>query len=187
VPSTGDVDILVYQTYADAAAVAEVDAIVRYSTANKITAAASDADVANLTFGTSAGQYSVLLVLDQPGSLGVDFTALGASWAKAISAFAQAGGVVIFLDGGTGADQMPALVTATGVLTVDSPDLPLPSGPTLSVLPTGDVLAVGVTNPYAPLGNSVAVTTDPNGENVSYVVAPSADASMTPVVVHKVY
>ena len=185
-PSGTEIDLLTYAHYADSAALTQVQRILNASTpagrtlVNIVTT--NDDDVTNLTFAS----YGVLLVLDEPSAPSGELGTLGTTWSNAISSFAQAGGVVIFLDGGTGVDEMSALVSGTGVLTV-SADTPLAPNTHVNVLPTGDVIGVGVTNPYAVAPNSVTVTTEPNGGNVVYVVAPPTDASLLPVVVHKVF
>jgi hypothetical protein len=188
-----DVHVLVYTGFADATAITQVDTLLHQATPpgeNLVDPMTMNAaDVAGLTFAS----YSVLLVLDQPrAQAGVDdLGAVGASWSSAVTAFAQAGGIVVFLDGGTGGDQMPALVSATGLLSVSS-DTALPgggggSGTRFDVLPSGDVVAVGVTSPYAAAGSSVSVVAEPNGGNVVYVVAPQTDAASAPTVIHKVF
>jgi hypothetical protein len=186
-PALNDIEVLSYERYADARAVARVQAILAaYTPAGRtlhITSTQTDADVAGLSFAT----YSVLLVPDQPNAQGdVDLGALGGSWANALSAFTQAGGIVVVLDGGTGAGQMPALVTGTGLLAVTA-QAPLPSGTPIDVWAPGDAVGVGVVSPYAAGTNSVTVTTEANGGNVTYVVTMPTDAALSPVVVHKVF
>jgi hypothetical protein len=131
--------------------------------------------------------YQVLLIADQPNAPGgVDLGALGASWAPTLAQFTQRGGVVVVLDGGGGADQMPAMVTGTGLLTVTS-DAPLATGTPLQVAAPGDALGIGVLNPYAAGVHSVSfVTEPPAGALVYVVVAPNDAGTRPPVVVHKV-
>jgi hypothetical protein len=182
-----DVEVLSYERYADANAVARVHSILAASTPAgrtlHITSTQTDADVSAMSFAT----YSVLLVADQSkAAASVDLGALGASWAPALAAFTQAGGIVVILDGGTGAAQMPALTSATGLLGVTG-QAPLANGTPIHVWAPGDAVGVGVVSPYAAGANSVTVTTEPNGGNVSYVVGLPTDAAQSPVVVHKVF
>jgi hypothetical protein len=129
----------------------------------------------------------VLLIADQPNAPGdVDLSARGATWAPAHAAFTQAGGVVVVLDGGGGADQMPALVTATGLLAVAS-DAPLTKGTPLQVAAPADALGIGVLSPYGAGVHSVSIATEPAVGNLVYVVVAPSDANAAPpVVVHKV-
>lgn len=186
-PAADHVEVLSYERYADAANVAQIKALLAASTPAgrvlDITSTTNDGDVANLTFAA----YSVLLIPDQSNaSAGVDLGALGASWASALASFAQTGGVVVVLDGGTGAAQMPALVSGTGLLDITS-QAPLATGTPIRVFSPGDAVGVGVVSPYAAGMSSVTVDTEPNGGNVVYVVGPSTDAALAPVVVHKVF
>jgi hypothetical protein len=182
-----NLSVLSYEKYADAAAIARIHNIVTSSAPSgrtlTLTSTTNDGDVAALNFI----DFQVLLIADQPNAQGdVDLGALGASWAPTLARFTQLGGVVVVLDGGGGAHQMPALVTATGLLTVTS-DAPLATGTPLQVAAAGDALAVGVVNPYGAGVHSVSIVTEPAAGNVVYVVVEPNDAGpRPPVVVHKV-
>jgi hypothetical protein len=186
-PSLSDVEILSYERYADPAALNHIQAILAAHTPAgrtlHVTSTQTDADVAALSFAT----YSVLLVPDQTNAQGdVDLGALGTTWAAALSTFTHAGGIVIVLDGGTGAAQMPALVSGTGLLTITA-QAPLATGTPVDVWAPGDAVGVGVLSPYAAGTNSVTVTTEANAGSVVYVVGPPTDAALSPIVVHKVF
>jgi hypothetical protein len=181
-----EVDVLSYEAYSDPGTLTQIQKILsRLTPAGRtlnVVHTQTDADVANISLST----YSVLLVPDQRNGAGVDWSALGSSWAPAVTAFAQAGGIVVILDGGTGADQMPALVSAMGLLNV-SGDAPLPAKTAVNVWAPGDAVGIGVTNPYAVGTDSVTFATEPSSANVVYVVGLSNDAGQSPVVVHKVF
>lgn len=179
--------MLSYERYADAAAVARVKNILSTSTpagrSLTITSTATDSDVTALSFV----DYSVLLIPDQPNVPGsVNFGTVGGQWASSLNAFTLAGGIVVVLDGGTGAAQMPALVTGTGLLSVTAQSV-LPLGAQLDVLAPSDAVGVAVVSPYAAARSSVTITTEPSGSNVVYVVGRPTDAGVSlPVAVHKV-
>jgi hypothetical protein len=181
-----DLEVLSYERFANPTALGNIKQILTAATPTghtlHVTSTQNDADVAALSLAT----YSVLLVPDQSGSGSTDLAALGATWASALATFTQSGGIVVVLDGGTGAGRMPELVTATQLLGVTS-QAPLLAGTPVAVWAPGDAVAVRVTNPYAAGSNSVTVTTEANGGNVVYVVGPPTDAALAPVVVHKVF
>ncbi|MGD0675921.1 MAG: hypothetical protein ABSC94_10910 [Polyangiaceae bacterium] len=183
-----DIHILSYERYADPTAVANVKSIVLTATPPPggtldITDTVNDSDVTNISYPT----YAVLLVEDQANAQGeVDLGMLGGQWAATLSAFTGAGGIVVVLDGGTGASQMPALVSGTGLLAVGGHS-PLPTGTQVDVLSPADSVGLGVLSPYAVGTNSVTLETEANGGDVIYVVGLRGDAgASTPVVVHKV-
>ncbi|HXX70415.1 MAG TPA: hypothetical protein VEK07_24755 [Polyangiaceae bacterium] len=188
---TDPVSVLSYERYADATTLSRIDAIVGGAGAGlgrtvDITSTNTDSDIP----GTLEIQtYGVLLVADQVNALGdVDLGALGASWAATLATFTQSGGIVVILDGGTGAGQMPAFASGTGLLDVTA-QTTLATGTALYVLAPSDSLSVGVVNPYAAGENSVTVTTEPNTGSVDYVIAPAIEAgtAISPTVVHKVF
>jgi hypothetical protein len=186
-------NVLSYERYADPMAVAHVDAILNAAATNfnrslSITSTDNDADVPNTL---SIQKYGVLLIHDQVNANEADLGMLGASWSSAISTFTKAGGIVVILDGGTGAAQMPDFVSAihqadgTPLLDVTS-QTPLPAGTNLDVTAPADSVSLGVISPYAAGTNSVSFSTEPSGTSVIYVVGPLTDASpVGPTVVRK--
>jgi hypothetical protein len=188
-PQRPSIHVLSYERYADPNAVARVRAILTGAASGggrtvTISSTVTDADVAALSFA----DYSVLLLPDQPKADDVDLGALGALWAPALAAFSQAGGVVIVLDGGTGAGQMPALVTGTELLNV-SAQTPVATGSFLDVVAPADAIGVGVLSPYGAGSNTVTVTTEGEGPSAVVVVTTQNDSgsAANPVVVHKVF
>lgn len=184
------VRVLSYERYADPATISRIDAIIGGGDAGlgrtvDITSTNTDSDIPN---ALNIQSYGVLLIADQVDALGdVDLGALGAYWAPTLATFTQSGGIVVILDGGTGAGEMPALASGTGLLSVTGQSS-LPTGTALYVLAPSDSLSVGVVSPYAAGANSVTITTEPNTGSVDYVIAPVTDAgSPFPTVVHKVF
>ncbi|MGA3119283.1 MAG: hypothetical protein ABSF69_00810 [Polyangiaceae bacterium] len=181
--------VLSYERYADPTAAAHVDAILNAAAAQSgrvfaTTHTSADSDV---TDTLTIENYGVLLVPDQVNALGeVDLGALGESWEPTLTAFTGAGGIVVVLDGGTGAAQMPAFVTGAGLLSVTG-QAPLAAGTSLTVFAPTDAVSLGVVSPYAAGANSVVLSTEANEADVIYVVVPSSDGgAATPVVIHKV-
>jgi hypothetical protein len=181
--------VLTYERYADPSAAAHVDAILnaaaaQFGRAFSTTHTSADSDV---TDTLTIENYGVLLVPDQVNALGeVDLGALGATWEPTLTAFTGSGGIVVVLDGGTGAAQMPAFVTSAGLLSVTG-QAPLAAGTSLAVFAPTDAVSLGVVSPYAAGANSVALSTEANGGQVIYVVVPSSDGgAATPVVIRKV-
>jgi hypothetical protein len=186
-------NVLSYERYADPMAVANVDAILNAAAANftrtlNITSTDNDTDVPNTL---TIQKYGVLLIHDQVNANDVDLGMLGGSWSSAISTFTKAGGIVVILDGGTGAAQMPGFVSAiheadgTPLLDVTGQS-PLPAGTNLDVTAPADSVSLGVISPYAAGTNSVSFSTEPSGTSVIYVVGPLMDSSpVGPTVVRK--
>jgi hypothetical protein len=186
-------NVLSYERYADPMAVANVDAILNAAATNftrslNITSTDNDTDVPNTL---TIQKYGVLLIHDQVNANEADLGMLGASWSSAISTFTKAGGIVVILDGGTGAAQMPDFVSAiheadgTPLLDVTGQS-PLPAGTNLDVTAPADSVSLGVISPYAAGTNSVSFSTEPSGTSVIYVVGPLMDATpVGPTVVRK--
>lgn len=187
---TDPVHVLSYERYADASALAHIHAIVTAGATGlgrtaDITSTDTDSDIPDTL---DIQTYGVLLVPDQVNAQGVDLGALGSSWGPTLATFTQSGGIVVILDGGTGAGGMPSLATGTGLLDVTAQSS-LVTGTALYILAPTDSLSVGVVNPYAAGASSVTVTTEPNQGSVDYVIAPAVDggAPVAPTVVHKVF
>ncbi len=199
IPQTNPLEVLSYEHYAVANAVARVKTILGNVATQEgrglsITSTSVDTDIPTKLVFTS---YQVLLVHDQSKAPAGALAALGASWATTLATFTQAGGIVVVLDGGTGAGldggvsagagQMPAFSTATHLLDVTA-HVPIATGTPLADVAPGDVVGVGVVSPYGAGKNSVSITTEASGGNVTYVVDLLSDAgpgASVPVVVHK--
>jgi hypothetical protein len=195
IPQTNPLRVLIYERYADAIALTRIAAILQANTLGRTylpTVTISDADIPNTL---SLQKYDVLLVPDQrnapAGALGMLGPVSGGNWAAPLGSFAQSGGVVVVLDGGTGVAEMPAFVTGTGLLTVTA-QVSLATGTNgtlLDKLALGDVVTTGLFLPYAAGANSVSVSAEANGGNVFYVIVTASDAGTggAPVVIHKVF
>ncbi len=179
--------VLSYERYADGPTVTRIKGLINAGLPTgrtiAITPTTTDADVTAIT----RQSYDVLLVPDQVNAQGdVDLGALGSEWAPALGAFTIAGGVVVVLDGASGAGQMPALVSGTGLLSVTAQS-PIATGTPLTVLTQGDAIGIGVLSPYAAGTRSASITTEPPGGSVVYVVATGDAGTSPPIVVHKLF
>jgi len=189
IPQTNPLNVLSYERYSDAAAIANVKTILTGAAQQvgrtlNVTDTVTDSDIPTML---SIQNFGTLLVLDQPGAPHGALAALGASWAATLATFSQQRGVVVVLDGATGTGEMPGLLTGTGLLTVTA-HAPVTTGAPLTVLSRADAVGIGVLNPYAAGRNSASITTEPNSGSIVYVVATSGGASTAaPVVVHKVF
>ncbi len=189
IPQTNPLQVMSYERYATASAVARVKSILSgFATQEgrglSITSTDVDADIPNKLVVSS---FQVLIVQDQPTAAPGALAALGASWATTLTTFTQAGGIVVILDGGTGVGEMPALSTATTLLSVTA-QAPVATGTPLIDLAPGDVVGEGVVSPYGAGKNSVSITTEASGGSVVYVIdQPHEAGAGTPVVVHKVF
>jgi hypothetical protein len=189
IPQTNPLQVMSYERYATASAVARVKSILSgFATQEgrglSITSTDVDADIPNKLVVSS---FQVLIVQDQPTAAPGALAALGASWATTLTTFTQAGGIVVILDGGTGVGEMPALSTATTLLSVTA-QAPVATGTPLIDLAPGDVVGEGVVSPYGAGKNSVSITTEASGGSVVYVIdQPHEAGAGAPVVVHKVF
>ena len=186
--SGSSLEVLAYERYADPNAISSASAILSAAAARggrtlHLTPTNNDVDIPTTL---SILQYDTLVVLDQSGAAAGALGALGSSWAATLASFTQSGGVVVVLDGGTGAGEMPAFLTNTGLLSVTG-HAPVAAGSELDVLTPSDVVGVQVITPYGAGADTMMITTEPSIGNVVYVVAPAGDGgALAPVVVHKV-
>jgi hypothetical protein len=187
IPRANPLRVLSFEEYANPSSITHVSAILHDAAleVGRTLAVTSTVDESAIPSALAAATVDVVLIHDQPGAAPGALAILGSTWAESLAAFTQAGGVVVVLDGGTGTDEMPAFVTATGLLAVSS-DTPVSVGTALDVSSTTDVVGNGVLSPYAAQAHTVAVDTDPPGASVVWVVeVPNPESSPIPVVVHK--
>jgi hypothetical protein len=188
-PQSNPLDVLSYEHYSSANAVAHVDTILNTVASQVgrtlvISHTSNDSDIPNTL---TVAKYSVLIVHDQGTAASGAMATLGASWASTLATFVQQGGVVVVLDGGTGIGEMPQFSTATTLLSV-SAQTSVSLGTPLTDVAPADAVGLGVISPYGAGKSSVSITTEPNGGNVVYVIDIAGDAgSEPPVVVHKVF
>ncbi len=182
--------VLSYEQYAAPQAVTNVKAIITAAANGQgrtavYTATSLPSDVAAMTVLTT----DLLVVYSQTSAPAKTLATIGAGWTKALTNFTHVGGVVIVLDGASGANpQMPALMTAAAIFNMAA-STPMSFGSPLLVVAPGDAVGFGVISPYGAGTRSAFFTcNDLNGGAVTYVVEnPAGDASgVQPVVIHKV-
>ncbi len=178
IPTTDPIRVLSYEIGADAAAAAQARALVHAGIRREvsITNAGTADDLASTSLFLS---YDVVILHDASGP---DPATLGAKWSASLGAFTQKGGVVVALDGA--GSQMPALLTATGLLQVGSHTV-LPDGAHLLVSAPADVVGTQVLSPYAAFGKAVAFGGIPLADDTTWVIREDGGEA-PPVVVHRV-
>ncbi len=150
----------------------------------QLTPTSTDADIPN---SLSLQSYDVFLVPDQSSAPTGALATTGSDWAATLASFAQSGGVVVVLDGGTGTGEMPQFLTNTGLLQVTA-HAALPARTELDDVARGDVESVGLVTPYLSSGNTMSLTTEPNSQSVVYVLVTGGDGGTgAPVVIHKIF
>lgn len=183
IPTTDPIRVLSYEDGASPLAVfyakyLATDGITRRKIHFTRADSASDLESPDL-----ARSYDVVIVHDASAG---DAAAVGASWAGSLGGFTAKGGVVVALDRGT--SPMPALLSASGLLTVTS-HATLPSSTHLAVSGAADVVGAQVLSPYAAFGAPVSFQGLPAPSvDLGWVVrATKGDGSLgDAVVVHRV-
>jgi hypothetical protein len=193
IPQANPLRVLEYARYAPTQAVTQIASILGAVATNlgrtlQIHATSTDADIPS---SLSLQNYDVFLVPDQStapsGALAMLGPSTGGNWAPALASFAQSGGVVVVLDGGTGTGEMPQFLTNAGLLDVTA-QTALAARTEIDDVARGDVESVGLVTPYLSSGNTVSLTTEPSSQNVVYVLVTGGDAgSGAPVVIHKIF
>ena len=137
--------------------------------------------VAAMLATVSPAQANVVVVYDQPKASVGELSALGAELAVSLDAFARAGGVVVVLSGGLGANEMWAFATEAGLFPTTGFHV-LPGASILDVTAPLDALCVGVATPLAaPV--SAGWWELPSGGNWDVVL--SDHVTQKPLVVHR--
>jgi hypothetical protein len=184
IPSSNPLRVLSYEQFSDPLVVARVKALINGAAGGRAVQFTPRTLPAALTSATLARDFDVVLIPDQQAGSPAELAASGVTWAPALLTFAQAGGVIVALDGASGQEGMPALVTAAQLLDVAGHQ-PLANGARVGIIAPGDRVATLVVGPYAPFARSASLqVNEPNGGNVVYVATETV--GMAPVVVHKV-
>lgn len=182
---TTPVRVLAYQRYASANAVTKVSAILADAQARSgRTIQTTGTSTDGALIGVTKATYDVVLVYDQLSAPAGSMGTLGAAAKPALGAFTHIGGVVIMLDGATGANpQMHQFSTATGLLTV-AQHQSVGAGQQLEIIAPTDALATGVVSPFAMRVATARFIAEPNGGPVSWVARHVTTAHA--MVVHKI-
>lgn len=181
IPSTDPIRVLSFEGDAAPSAVANAKALIGEGVHGRGVRIVATSDPSALESTALARSYDVVLVHDGAGSAP---SALGSSWADALSTFTKKGGVVVALDGAR--SDMPALLSSAELLSIGGHTL-LPEGTHLSVTAPADVVGNQVLSPYAAFGSSISFQgTTPDASTTFVVRRESASGDGDPVVIHRV-
>lgn len=179
IPTTDPIRILSYESGVPAQTAAAVRSLLGTNIKNRLvhftTASAESLESASLY-----ASYDVVLV---HGASAGDPAALGGRWSAALQTFTKKGGVFVAIDGGD--TDVPALVDATGLLTVASHS-PIANGTQFVISGAGDVVGAQVLSPFAAFGKSVGFLGVPApSADLTWVVR-ADDGPGLPTVIHKI-
>ena len=176
---------LAYARYADPQAVANVGTILSaYASANgrglAITSTNNDGDIPSMLNTTS---YDLLLVYDQEAAPTTALGTLGGSWQSTLTAYTQAGGAVVVLDGAAGTTQeMPDFITQAGLLDVTAQGS-VAATTNLTNNAPNDSLGNAVASPYRGTADTAWLSVDTSSGNIIFVIFDATDNQ--PVVIHR--
>jgi hypothetical protein len=191
-PRRGNVRILGFTGWAPASVRNQVNKVIGWSAAalTKTYKIDTITDPSTLSARLNITDYDVFLMYDQTDAPSGELAALGGGWADTLKSFAQAGGVVVVLDGAQGEGEMPEFITSANLVSllghtpISSDDLDTQ----FYVRAPADQLATMVLSPMSPKPYS-CVFDLPGAPpaDVSFVVT-DADAPDPgrPVVIHRV-
>jgi hypothetical protein len=178
------VRVLVYETAANATAIAGADAAIAQVAAAtgrqwvRTSAAATDVPAALAIPST----YDVFLIYGQESADDVTLTQLGTSWQSALSNFVNNGGTVVVLDAVYANAGTAQIVSQAGLFQIARDTSA--TGDHCAVVTRGDALASGLPQTYLCEQNSTTFKlTDPAIGAITSVVEVSGQS----VVVHKVF
>lgn len=186
IPRSNPLRVMIYERYAQAAAVARVKAIVDATAAQLNRSVSYTRTTVDSEIPAKLDTQDVLLVHDQAAAVDGELDALGASWRSTLDGFTHKGGVVIVLDGRAGsAAQMHRFATSAGLLQVTS-HAGLADGSSLTVEAPGDVVGVGVLSPYGAGSHSATFKVGGPPDSAGVVVVRETSGAKDAVVVHRV-
>jgi len=186
--SANPLHVFSYETFAAAASVSTVRALVTSSTARSVqfTVVPNDGAMQSMTLITN---YDVILIYDQKNANGGTLTTLGNTFGPYLLKFLTDGGTVVILDGASGAAQaMPQFIKATGLLDIAGHTIQA-AGTRVTVTAPSDVVGVQVLSPFAVSGNAVSLQlNEAAGGSLTYVTRegqPPGIPLADPTVIHK--
>lgn len=187
-PPVNPLVVLSFEQYANSAQVTTVKSVLKTAAQayGRTVSLVAVTDYAAVPDALTTKSYAVLLIYDQADAPSGQLATVGGVWAPSISDFLSEGGEVVVLDGAAGVDEMPRLLSTSGLLQTTS-DVPVASGKALFVVAPNDAVGNFVTSPYpAQTNTAYFVTSEANGGNVTYVVDRFIDVGPVPVVIHKI-
>ncbi|MFZ5893247.1 MAG: hypothetical protein ACOY0T_19460 [Myxococcota bacterium] len=191
-PRRGRVRILSFTTWAPPSVRSQVNKVIGWSAAALSKTYTIDAisDPATLSARLNIQDYDVFLVYEQSEAPSGELAAVGGAWAPTLQSFAEAGGVVVVLDGAQGENEMPEFITAAGLVPLNGHVAisPEDTDTQFYVRAPADQLATMVLSPMSPKPFSCVFDVNgAPGDGVSYVVTDAPAPMMgNPVVIHRV-
>lgn len=191
-PHRGRVRILGFTSWAPASVRNQVNRVIGWSATSLAKTYTLDtiSDPATLSARLNIADYDVFLMYEQSDAPPGELATLGGGWAQTLESFAQAGGVVVVLDGAQGVNEMPDFINAAGLLPVIGHE-PIDLEDTATqfyVRAPADQLATMVLSPMSPKPYSCVFNlAGAPPADVSFVVTDAAaPAPGRPVVIHRV-
>jgi hypothetical protein len=192
-PTRNDVRILAYTASAPVAVRNQVNRVIAWSAAARSKTYRIDSFTAPAMLSTALNiaDYDVFLVYEQASAAPGQLAALGAQWATSgvLQSFAEAGGVIIVLDGAQGTGEMAEFIDAADLLALNGHNAIALDDATTRFFnrAPGDALGLGVVSPLSPVPYSCTfdTTVTPSNDTVFVVSDAAAPAVGNPVVVHR--
>ena len=192
-PLRSEVRILAYTRFAPPAVRGQVNRVIAWSATARGKTYRIDAisEPNLLSSELSVQDYDVFLIYDQADAPAGQLAAIGAAWRATgvLQSFAEAGGVIIALDGAQGRSEMAEFIDEAGLLSLSghTPIALDDSGTRFFNRAPGDALGVGVVSPLSPVPYSCTfdTTVGPSGDTVFVIADEAAPAVGNPVVVHR--
>jgi len=189
-PLINPVKVLAFSQYADPTVQARVDQTIGWAAQARggrtfqITTVTNPDDV---NAQLQKPDYDVFLIYDQQLAAAGILGGYGTQWSKAIESFSFVGGIIVALDGNTGAREMGVLLTNAGILPVTAQSTV--SRTQVYNRRAGDVIGVNVVSPFlAPRDACVFTTSAVDDSITSFVVTdnPTLATDRRPVAVHRI-
>ncbi len=179
IPSADPIRILAYDLGTSAQEVLAVRTLIGARVKNRQVVFA-DATDSSLDSDSLYATYDVVLF---SGGLSGDAATLGSRWASPLQTFTSKGGVFLALDPGEA--DIPALLTAAGLLTVGA-HVPLDAATELVVASASNVVGSRVPSPFLAATPAMAFLGVPaSGGDLVHVVETS-DLAKFPTVIHRI-
>lgn len=192
-PLRSEVRILAYTRFAPTAVRNQVNRVIAWSATarNKTYRIDAITQASLLSSELNVQDYDVFLIYEQADAPAGQLASIGATWQTTgvLQSFAEAGGVIIALDGAQGTSEMASFIDAAGLLALNG-HTPIAVDDTTTRFfnrAPGDALGVGVVSPLSPVPYSCTFDTavTPSSDTVFVVTDAAAPMLGNPVVVHR--
>jgi hypothetical protein len=192
-PLRNEIRVLAYTRFAPSAVRNQVNRVIDWSASARGRTYRIDAvtQAAALSASLSIQDYDVFLVYEQADAPTGQMASIGASWAASgvLQSFAEAGGVIVVLDGARGTGEMAEFIDAAGLLALNGHNAIALDDTTTRFFnrSPGDALGIGVVSPLSPVPYSCTFDTSvsPSTDTVFVITDAPAPGVGNPVVVHR--